>query len=110
MNTSGRVDLKPYFAALMTYRDQLRKNPVVAAEVAREAKLNEKYFAKLTGLLVAENPSLLLRRVRDDLRTDQPDAATRITADVAAWKERLWSLGPWARLDAKAGRVVDERG
>ena len=98
MNTSGRVDLKPYFAALMTYRDRLRKNPAVAAEVAREAKLNEKYFAKLTGLLVAENPSLLLRRVRDDLRTDQPDAAARITADVAAWKERLWSFGPVGQI------------
>ena len=93
MNTSGRVDLKPYLEALMTHRDRLRKNPAEAAAVAREAKLNPKYFAKLTGLLVAENPSLLLRRVRDDLRTAKPAEAPRIAADITRWQGRLWSFG-----------------
>ncbi|SVE09217.1 uncharacterized protein METZ01_LOCUS462071, partial [marine metagenome] len=89
----GRVDLKPYFAALMNHRDRLQKNPSIAAEVAREAKLNEKYFAKLVGLLFADNPALLLRRVRDDLRMAHPHAAWRIAGDVAAWQGRLWSFG-----------------
>ena len=93
MNTSGRVDLKPYIAALMMHRDRLQKDPASAATVAREAKLNPKYFQKLTGLLVADKPSLLLRRVRDDLRTADPAEAPRIAADIAQWQGRLWSFG-----------------
>ena len=93
MNTSGRVNLKPYIATLMTHRDRLRQNPGSAAAVAREANLNPKYFQKLTGLLVTDKPSLLLRRVRDDLRTADPADAPRIAADIAKWQGRLWSFG-----------------
>ncbi|SVB48900.1 uncharacterized protein METZ01_LOCUS201754, partial [marine metagenome] len=93
MNTSGRVDLKPYLIALIGHRDRLQKNPAIAAELAHEAKLNSKYFQKLTELLVAENPSLLLRRVRDDLCTVGPTDVPRIAADISKWQGRLWRFG-----------------
>ena len=93
MNTSGRVDLVPYFNALVMNRDRFLKKPASTLQVARESGLNEKYLKRLANLLVTENPSLLLRRLRDDLRTAKSVDAKRIANDVSQWQERLWDFG-----------------
>ena len=69
------------------------KNPERAADVAREAMLNAKYLRRLTNLLMVKNPSLLLRRLRDDLRAATPADLKRILSDVSQWQDRLWNFG-----------------
>ncbi|MBC8326136.1 MAG: DUF1592 domain-containing protein [Verrucomicrobia subdivision 3 bacterium] len=103
MNTSGRVDPKPYLAALITHRDRLQKNPEAAAEVAREAKLNAKYLRQLVDLLVDENPSQLLRGMRDELRAAKPADAARLAADIRRWQDRLWKFDAVGQV-GRAGR------
>ena len=99
MKTDGRVDLFHYLHALVENRDRLMKNPELANEIAREKNLNAKYLRRMTDILTDENPSLLLRKIRDDLRTAEPtDVSARIVWDVRKWKERLWSFGPVGQI------------
>ena len=63
----GRVDLFHYLHALVENRDRLMKNPELANEIAREKNLNAKYLRRMTDVLTDGNPSLLLRKIRDDL-------------------------------------------
>ena len=93
MNTSGRVDLVPYFTALVTYQEHLMKNPAMAADVAREAKLNAKYLRRLADLLVDETSSLILSKLRDDLRTAKSADVPRIVDGIRQWQNRLWNFG-----------------
>lgn len=94
MKMDGRVDLFHYLHALVENRDRLMKNPELATEIAREKNLNAKYLRRMTEILTDDNPSLLLRKIRDDLRTAEPtDVSARIVWDVRKWKERLWSFG-----------------
>ena len=91
MKMDGRVDLFHYLHALVENRDRLMENPALADEIAREKNLNAKYLRRMTDVLMDENPSLLLRKIRDDLLTAKPtDVSARIVWDVRKWKERLW--------------------
>ena len=93
MNSSGRVDVFHYLHAVVENRDRLMKNPAAASEVAREKKLNAKYLRRMADLLVDKNPSLLLRNLRDDLRTAKPgDVRGRIVGDVRKWQAKLWKF------------------
>ena len=93
MNSSGRVDVFHYLHAVVENRDRLMKNPAAATEVAREKNLNAKYLRRMADLLVDKNPSLLLRNLRDDLRTAKPaDVRARIVWDVRKWQAKLWKF------------------
>ena len=99
MKMDGRVDLFHYLHALVENRDRLIKNPALANEIAREKNLNAKYLRRMTDVLTDDNPSLLLRKIRDDLLTAKPtDVSARIVWDVRKWKERLWSFGPVGQI------------
>ena len=105
MNTSGRVNPTPYFKALVAHRERLLKNPEAADEVAREEKLNTKYFQKLTKLLTRKgNPSLLLRQLRDELHGAKSSDVPRIAGDVTQWQGRLWSFGKVGQI-GREGRA-----
>ncbi len=88
----GRIKLEPYLATIISNRERLLKNPAAAAAVARETKLNAKYLRRLADLLAAENPSLLLRAVRDDWRAAKPAEAARLAADIQRWQDKLWKF------------------
>ena len=93
INTSGRVDVFHYLHAVVENRDRLMENPATASEVAQEKKLNAKYLRRMADLLVDKNPSLLLRNLRDDLRTAKPgDVRSRIVGDVRKWQAKLWKF------------------
>ena len=105
MNTSGRVNLTPYFQALVDHRERLLKNPETAEVVAREEKLNTKYFQKLTELLTQkENPSLLLGQLRAELHGANPADVPGIAGDVTQWQGRLWSFGKVGQI-GREGRA-----
>ena len=105
MNTSGRVNLTPYFQALVAHRERLLKSPETADEVAKEEKLNTKYFKKLTELLTQkENPSLLLGQLRDELHEAKPADVPGIAGDVTQWQGRLWSFGKVGQI-GREGRA-----
>jgi len=101
MKLDGGVKLEPYLRTLLTHRARLIKNPASAAAVAREAKLNAKYLRQLANVLTAENPSLLLRVVRDDWRRDKPIEAAQLAGDIRRWQDRLWKFDVVGQIGRK---------
>ena len=107
MKMDGRVDLFHYLHALVENRDRLMENPALASEVAREKNLNAKYLRRMTDVLADGNPSLLLRKIRDDLRTAEPtDVSARIVWDVRKWKENLWRFDKVGQIGRIGGSTA----
>ncbi|MCH2062989.1 MAG: DUF1592 domain-containing protein [Roseibacillus sp.] len=107
MKMDGRVDLFHYLHALVENRDRLMENPALADEIAREKNLNAKYLRRMTDVLTDDNPSLLLRKIRDDLLTAEPtDVSARIVWDVRKWKERLWRFDKVGQIGRTGGSTA----
>ena len=107
MKMDGRVDLFHYLHALVENRDRLMENPALASEVAREKNLNAKYLRRMTDVLADGNPSLLLRKIRDDLRTAEPtDVSARIVWDVRKWKGNLWRFDKVGQIGRIGGSTA----
>src|SRR5690606_25356902 len=53
----GKVDLVPYFRALVAHRDAIVADVASAERIAEEAKLNARYFGTLARMLVEEEPA-----------------------------------------------------
>jgi len=107
MKMDGRVDLFHYLHALVENRDRLMENPALASEVAREKNLNAKYLRRMTDVLTDDNPSLLLRKIRDDLRTAEPtDVSAQIVWDVRKWKENLWRFDKVGQIGRIGGSTA----
>jgi len=89
----GRVDLTPYFAALISNRDQLLAHPESASAIATEAYLNARYLHTLaTALNAKPTGSLLLDHLRTHYRTAKLAEATTLAAEIRAWQDRLWAF------------------
>ena len=90
----SRLNLRPYFQALIQHRDRLRKDPSHAGTIAREQKLNAVYLGHLTDLLVNDNPSSLLARVRARILAPEANAesADKIAEEIETANEHLWNM------------------
>ena len=89
----GRVDLIPYFDALIRHRDELLAHPNAAEQIAQEAGLNLQYFTHLANMLVSDDDaSLLLNPIRERWRTATPLDAESLVADIRAWQQQLWKF------------------
>ena len=107
MKMDGLVDLFHYLHALVENRDRLMENPALADEIAREKNLNAKYLRRMTDVLTDGNPSLLLRKIRDDLRTAEPtDVSARIIWDVRKWKGDLWRFDKVGQIGRTGGSTA----
>ena len=93
MNTSGRIDLKPYLAALVRHRDRLQKNPAIAAEIAREAfKITKAKYEKEHTQIAARLSNYERDKLSGKLASwlgDQPDKLDDPSA--GHW----WHMGPF---------------
>lgn len=89
----GRVDLTPYFSALITNRDQLRTHPESASAIATEANPSPRYLHTLASALNAKpTGSILLDHLRTRFLTAKPEEATTLAAEVRAWQDQLWAF------------------
>ncbi len=90
LENDGRIDLNPYFTALLVHRDTLRAEPSKATEIARANGLNPKYF----GLMVQslgndQSHSALLNDWRKQWARLKPQDAARWVQQVNAWQKVL---------------------
>ena len=90
----GRVDLRPYWEALITHRDDVLRDPAgSAARIAGSSGLNAKYLGLLISALTDEDDSsLLLHSLRRRLRTAQPGDEAAIVAEIDGWQRALWKF------------------
>ncbi|WP_165698723.1 DUF1592 domain-containing protein [Bremerella volcania] len=93
MAQEGRVDLAPYFAALIEHRDQLQSDLSQAERIAEQSHLNAKYFALLAEMLCRDKPaSPLLEDLKQRWRTADASQAESLAASVRAWQDVLWKF------------------
>lgn len=105
MAQEGRIDLEPYFAALIRHRMQLQADLSHAPQVAEAANLNPKYFTLLAEMLVSGEPSSpLLEDLRRRWQAATEDQAAELAQAVRRWQDALWkfnavghfgSIRPW---------------
>lgn len=105
MAEEGRIDLEPYFAALIRHRDQLKADVTQASVLADQEHLNAKYFTLLANMLVdAKPPSALLEDLRQRWQSAEENQAADLAKTVRAWQDTLWkfnsvghfgSIRPW---------------
>jgi mono/diheme cytochrome c family protein len=91
-NKGGRLPVEKYLAATLAEREQLAKGTKTIDAVAAERGLNAKYLGSLWTLLNANEPSLLLDRVRARWRTAQPADAAALANEIAQWQSALVSF------------------
>lgn len=104
-NQDGRVDLAPYFTALVAHRGQLVQSVDTVEQIAREEQLNSKYLKQLAEMLVSGKPeSRLLDHLRRRWRQATPQEGPTIAEEVRGWQNSLWkynvvghfgSIRPW---------------
>lgn len=91
----GRVDLRPYFAALIEHRQQLLDDLASVDTVASQRQLNANYLRGLARALASAEPrSELLDDLRIRWRQASPAQAAELADLVAAWRDRLWKTNP----------------
>lgn len=90
----SRLNLRPYFRALLQDRDRLRKDPSCARAIARERELNAVYLRHLSDLLVNDKATALLARVRARVLAPEanPELAEKIVAEIELAMEHLWDM------------------
>ncbi|MCA8996115.1 MAG: DUF1592 domain-containing protein [Planctomycetaceae bacterium] len=87
----GRVELAPYFAALIENHDELTGNPAAGMRIGQETGLNGKYLTILADNLLATLPeSLLLQRISQRLKQAGPSDAIPLANEIRAWQNVLW--------------------
>lgn len=101
----GRIDLQPYFAALVRHRMELQADVSHAPQLADEEHLNPKYFTLLAEMLVSGQPnSPLLEDLRRRWRSANEGQAAELAQAVRRWQDSLWkfnavghfgSIRPW---------------
>jgi hypothetical protein len=101
-NEGGRLPVEKYIAATLAERETLKSGRKTIAQVAKERSLNAKYLGIVWHALTSEKPSFLLDPLRRRWRAANPDEATSIAADIAAWQRALWKFGPVGHI-GKAG-------
>ena len=96
----GRLDLQPYFAALLAHREELIQDAADIQRVADLAGLNPNYAAKLLRLLLDEPDEglSLLNELRSLWRSMQPDRPEKLVAWVRGWQDRLWTFNTVGHL------------
>ncbi|MCO6454136.1 MAG: DUF1592 domain-containing protein [Pirellulaceae bacterium] len=91
----GRVDLRPYFAALIEHRQQLLDDLAPIEAIASHRQLNANYLRGLARALASAEPrSELLNDLRTRWRSASPAQAAELADLVAAWRDRLWKTNP----------------
>ncbi len=92
-SNDGRVDLTPYFVALVRHRDRLTKDLKQVDAVARQEQVNTNYLRHLATMLVSGEPSSpLLNRLRARWRAASPNDVPALVAVVRNWQKQLWSF------------------
>ncbi|MDP7496703.1 MAG: DUF1587 domain-containing protein, partial [Roseibacillus sp.] len=96
----GRVNLQPYFAALIRHRDTLRDDPERAGPIAHEAGLSSKYLGILAQTLLRpqRTGSFLLDHLRERLIQASPADAAGLAAGVRNWQDQLWRFNKVGHL------------
>lgn len=90
----GRIDLLPYWEALIAHRDDVLRDPAgSAARIAGSSGLNAKYLGLLIAALTDEDESsILLHSLRQRWRSATPDDAAAIVAEIDGWQRALWKF------------------
>jgi len=89
----GALPLKPYVSALVRNRDGLLAGTVKLNVIADREKLSPKYLGILWNALNDSDASWPLDRVRTRWQMATPNEVDAIVADVAAWRDALWTFG-----------------
>lgn len=93
MAQEGRIDLTPYFAALIEHRDQLQTDDTYALNLAEAKHLNAKYLWLLATMLCREEPSSpLLEDLKRRWQTADVSQAESLANHVRAWQDVLWKF------------------
>lgn len=105
MAAEGRIDLAPYFTALIRHRAQLEGDINTAGPLAEQEHLNPKYFTLLAQMLLDEKAkSPLLEDLRRRWQAARVDQAAELAQTVRSWQDVLWkfnsvghfgSIRPW---------------
>ncbi|QDU35723.1 hypothetical protein Mal4_00050 [Maioricimonas rarisocia] len=98
MAEDGRVDLVPYFAALVEHRESIEAGRFSAETVAKERHLNPKYLGILAATLTSDDVTPLLRSLQNQWRAAGPEEASALAEAVRAWQDRLWRFQPVGHL------------
>ncbi len=123
----GKVELVPYFRALVVHRERLLADAASAEGIAEEEGINAKYFSLLARMLVGEEPaSPLVASLRTRWREASGRNVRAIVRDIRKWQEQLWrfqtvgqfgTIRPWQvannpRIESLAlgGRIVAGEG
>ncbi len=112
----GRVDLRPYLAALIDNRDAVLAGRVSLSEVARRHGVNAKYLGLIGETLCSEpTGSLVLDDLRLRFRKATPEGVAGLASVIGAWQEALWSynavghfglIRPWQTPDDPVSEQV----
>ena len=89
----GTLPLQPYVAALVRYREELLSGKIKLDSIAANEKLSPKYLGILWQALTNKEPSYPLDQVRDRWRSAKEGDVGAIVAEVAAWRDSLWTFG-----------------
>ncbi|MFN3151493.1 DUF1592 domain-containing protein [Bremerella sp.] len=93
MAQEGRVDLAPYFAALIEHHDQLQTDLAQAPRIAEQSHLNGKYFTLLAEMLCGDEPSSpLVQDLRQRFQSADASQAQPLASYVRAWQDVLWKF------------------
>ncbi|RCS43524.1 DUF1592 domain-containing protein [Bremerella cremea] len=120
MAAEGRIDLEPYFAALIRHRSQLTEDIDQATLLAQQENLNAKYFTLLAHMLLAAEPnSPLLADLRQRFQAADESQAAALAQTVRAWQDAVWkfnsvghfgSIRPWQEATNPIVRQQEFRG
>ena len=96
----GRLDLLPYFAALLSHRDELIQGTFDMQAVADLVNLNPNYAARLLRMLLDEPDEelSLLNELRSLWRSIEQDRPENLVAWVRGWQDRLWRFNTVGHL------------
>jgi hypothetical protein len=86
----GRLEVRPYLAASVRYRDALLAGKVTPEAIAAKEKLHAKYFGVLRRTLTDKTPSYPLDVIRARWRTATEKDVAALAGEVAAWQATLW--------------------
>lgn len=86
----GKLPVRPYLSAAVRRREDLLSGRTNPAAVAREEKLNPKYFGILWNALSGAEASFPLDRIRAKWRSAAASEPDALQAEIAAWQESLW--------------------
>ncbi len=95
----GRVNLAPYFSALMKNREALIGGNIEIKKIASENKINSKYLRILFQSLIQQEPqSIHLKAVRELLLMGDPSTSSQLHQLVRAVQEKLFRFNAIGHL------------